>query len=140
MTADDIIRILELIPHPEGGHYREIYRHTHKDGSRGFATSIYYLLRAGECSSWHRHDALEVFYHHAGSPLEIEFWVGSNLLAGESLQANVPAGAWQTAKTLGDWKLIGCAVAPSFEFAGFDMAPDVWTGPTYEFGPPWIKH
>ena len=61
MTADDTIRILQLAPHPEGGHYRQVYQDVRADGSRGFATSIYFLLRAGERSRWHRFDAAEIW-------------------------------------------------------------------------------
>jgi len=137
ITGDDIIRILGLVPHPEGGHYREIYRDAPADGSRGLVTSIYFLLRAGERSHWHRVDATEIWCHHAGSPVDVTIWIdgrsaekhriSSDLVAGDRPQVTVPAGAWQQAETLGDWSLVGCIVAPGFQFAGFEMAPIGWS-------------
>jgi len=137
LTGDNIIRILGLEPHIEGGHFREIYRDAPADGSRGVMTSIYFLLRAGERSSWHRVDAPEIWCYHSGSPLEVAIWsdgqsvkkfrLGSDLLGGERPQVTVPAGAWQAAKIFGDWSLVGCVVAPAFEYSGFEMAPDGWS-------------
>lgn len=70
-TADEVIARLTLSPHPEGGHYRETFRHRPANGGRGAITVIYYLLRAGERSAWHRIDATEVWHFHAGAPLEL---------------------------------------------------------------------
>jgi len=136
--AEAIIRGLGLEPHPEGGHYREIYRSVADDGGRGACTSIYYLLRAGERSHWHRvTDAVEIWHFHAGDPLELAMSadgrttethrLGSDIGAGERPQAVVPAGAWQSAASLGAWSLLGCTVAPAFSFEGFEMAPAGWT-------------
>jgi len=132
MNADDIIRILELKPHPEGGHYRETFRDGAPDGNgRAASTAIYFLLRAGERSRWHRVDATEAWHFHAGAPLALSISaggktstlrLGTDLAAGERPQAIVPARAWQQAKSLGDWTLAGCTVAPGFEFSGFEMA------------------
>ena len=72
MDADEIIARYELTPHPEGGQYREIFRASAEDGSRGAVTSIYYLLRAGELSAWHRVDAVEIWHYHAGDALRLE--------------------------------------------------------------------
>ncbi len=135
--ADAIIRRLGLRPHPEGGHFAEVHRDRPPDGGRGAVTSIHFLLRAGEVSHWHRvTDATEIWYHHAGGPLELAIStdsrsietvrLGSDLAAGERPQAVVPADAWQSARPLGDWTLVGCAVAPAFEFSSFVLAPPGW--------------
>jgi uncharacterized protein len=136
MTADDVIRLLGLEPHPEGGHYRETFRDAATGGSsRAASTAIYFLLRAGEVSRWHRVDAVEVWHWHAGAPLLLslaeaenrrDIRVGIDLAAGERPQAVVPAHAWQQAQSLGAWTLVGCTVAPGFDFAGFEMAPPGW--------------
>ena len=137
--ADDLIRILDLQPHPEGGWFRETWRAgppaAGGDG-RSAGTAIYFLLRAGERSTWHRLDAAEVWHHYAGGPLALtvvgdgglphRHLLGPDLTAGERPQAIVPAGAWQAAEPLGGWTLAGCTVAPGFEFAGFELAPAGW--------------
>ena len=135
LSADDIIRLLVLQPHPEGGHYRETFRDSQgvdAGSGRAASTAIYFLLRAGEISRWHRVDAAEVWHWYAGAPLALsiadggprrDVRIGIDLAAGERPQAVVPAGAWQQAQSLGAWTLVGCTVAPAFEFAGFEMAP-----------------
>ncbi len=139
MTADDVIRLLDLKPHPEGGHFVETFREAAGGGGgRSASTAIYFLLARGERSHWHRIDAVEVWHYHAGAPLLIEIaghdegpvrrlHLGPDLSAGERPQAVVPRRAWQAAESLGDWTLVGCTVAPGFEFAGFEMAPPEWT-------------
>jgi uncharacterized protein len=138
MTADDIIRLLDLKPHPEGGHFAETFRDAADGGGRAASTAIYFLLARGERSHWHRVDAAEVWHYYAGSPLRLEIAansdglvrrvrLGLDLAAGERPQAVVPRHAWQAAESLGDWTLVGCTVAPGFEFAGFEMAPPGWT-------------
>lgn len=137
LTATDIIRLLELRPHPEGGHFRETFRDSRTiDGKRAASTAIYFLLARGERSHWHRVDATETWHWHSGAPLRLEIHDGStrtavmlgpDLAAGERPQAVVPAGAWQAAESLGDWTLVGCTVAPGFEFSGFELAPKGWT-------------
>jgi uncharacterized protein len=133
-----LIARLGLKPHPEGGHFREIYRHRHDDSdARGHATSIYYLLEAGQVSHWHRIDAVELWHFHAGAPLElsvverdrppIRYRLGIDLEADEQPQATVPPKAWQSARSLGDWSLVGCTVAPAFDFAGFELAAPGWS-------------
>jgi uncharacterized protein len=132
LTADEVIRLLELKPHPEGGHFRESFRDTRADASgRAVSTAIYFLLARGERSHWHRVDATEVWHFYAGSPLALYIAdakqstllrLGPDLVAGERPQAIVPAGGWQAAETLGDWTLVGCTVAPGFEFSGFELA------------------
>lgn len=136
MTPDSIIDLLGMQPHPEGGHYVETYRDRPDEGGRGVKTGIYFLLRAGERSHWHRVDAVEMWHWHAGGPLELSisgdgraverFRLGIDLPGGERPQAVVPAHAWQAARPLGDWVLVGCTVSPAFEFAGFEMAPPGW--------------
>jgi predicted cupin superfamily sugar epimerase len=138
MTADEIIRILRLKPHPEGGHFVETFRDAAGGGDRAASTAIYFLLARGERSHWHRVDAAEVWHYYAGAPLKLEIadtdhgpvprlHLGPQLSAGERPQAVVPRHAWQAAESLGDWTLVGCTVAPGFEFAGFEMAPQGWT-------------
>jgi predicted cupin superfamily sugar epimerase len=138
MTADDVIRVLGLQPHPEGGHYRETFRDTAAAGAganRAASTAIYFLLEAGEVSRWHRVDAAETWHWYAGAPLLLgivedgqrrEVRLGTDFGAGERPQAVVPAHAWQQAQSLGEWTLVGCTVAPGFDFAGFEMAPVGW--------------
>lgn len=135
MTAEEVIQLLGLLPHPEGGAYRETFRAPAVEGGRGASTAIYYLLRAGELSAWHRVDADEVWHHYAGAPLELTLSegrertvlrLGKALAAGERPQAVVPAGVWQSARSLGEWTLVGCTVAPAFQFSGFEMAPPGW--------------
>ena len=141
LSAGDVIRLLDLQPHPEGGHYRETFRDLQSvDGVSGRAasTAIYFLLRDGEISRWHRVDAAEVWHWYAGAPLalsviegaqKLEVRLGLDLTAGERPQAVVPAHAWQQARSLGAWTLVGCTVAPGFEFAGFEMAPPSFDPP-----------
>lgn len=135
LSADDVIRLLQLAPHPEGGHYRETFRDAPPaSGTRAASTAIYFLLRAGETSRWHRVDAAEVWHWYAGAPLELSIAppagpasvaaLGPNLLSGERPQAIVPPGHWQSARSAGSWTLVGCTVAPGFEFAGFEIAAD----------------
>lgn len=137
MDAEDVIEQLGLKPHPEGGHYREIYRHAPDGGGRGWVTSIYYLLRAAERSHWHRVDAAEVWHFHAGAPLALslspdgngieDYRLGIDFAAGQRPLLIVPPFCWQAAQSLGDWTLAGCTVAPAFQFAGFEMAPPSWS-------------
>jgi len=136
LTAADIIARLDLKPHPEGGHYRETFRDAAVDGSgRSRSTAIYFLLARGERSHWHRIDAVEIWHYHAGSALTLRIaddngqrsiQLGADLAAGEMPQAVVPARAWQAAESTGDWTLVGCTVAPGFEFSKFELAPKGW--------------
>ena len=135
LGAQDIVRLLDLKPHPEGGHYGETFRAA--GAGRASSTAIYYLLQAGETSAWHRVDADEHWLWHAGAPLSLTLasergnecvsqTLGANLSAGERPQLTVPAGHWQTATSRGPWTLVSCIVAPGFEFSGFELAPDGW--------------
>ena len=131
-----MIRLLDLKPHPEGGHYRETFRDARTvGGGRAASTAIYFLLQRGERSHWHRIDAVEIWHWYAGAPLELlvndragttAVRLGPDLAAGERPQAIVPAHAWQAAEGTGDWTLVGCTVAPGFEFSGFELAPQGW--------------
>lgn len=128
MTADQIIVLLGLQPHPEGGHYAETWRAAAKPGERAAGTAIYFLLKAGERSHWHRVDAAEIWHWYAGAPLTLEIdresvVLGPDLTAGQRPQIIVPPHRWQAASSRGDWTLVGCTVSPAFEFAGFEMAP-----------------
>lgn len=136
MTADEIIATLGLQPHPEGGYYIQTFRDAN-GSERGHSTAIYYLLKAGERSHWHRvKDAAEVWHFYAGSPLRLrlakdgeaarEVILGVDLRNGERPQAVVVANEWQSAESLGDFTLVGCTVAPGFEFSKFEMAPPGW--------------
>lgn len=137
MEAKAIIARLGLQPHPEGGWYAETWRaEPVVGGGRPAGSAIHFLLDAGERSAWHRVDATEIWHHYAGAPLELliaepgeaprAVRLGDDLTTGELPQVVVPAGAWQAARTLGSWTLVGCTVSPAFEFEGFDLAPDGW--------------
>jgi hypothetical protein len=132
LTGEDVIRLLDLKPHPEGGHFRETFRDAHPAGGRAASTAIYFLLRRGERSHWHRVDAAEAWHWYAGSALILQIEtssirLGPDLAAGERPQAVVPAHAWQAAETTGEWTLCGCTVAPGFDFQGFELAPAGWS-------------
>lgn len=135
LSAQDVIGLLGLEPHPEGGHYRETFRDPQETGGRSAGTAIYFLLAAGEVSRWHRVDATEIWHWHAGAPLELivaeegrrtVHILGDNLRAGDRPQGIVPVNTWQSARSLGDWTLVGCTVAPGFKFSGFELAPEGW--------------
>lgn len=138
MTADEIIRTLGLQPHPEGGHFIETFRDPVTDATgRSLSTAIYFLLKQGETSHWHRVDAVEIWHWHAGASLQLriaekagaavqQITLGSDLAKGERPQGIVPTGWWQAAESLGAWTLVGCTVAPGFDFAGFELAPKGW--------------
>ncbi len=135
LGANEIIRLLDMKAHPEGGHYAETYRS--RDGARAASTAIYYLLQADEVSAWHRVDAEEHWLWHAGGALALTlsppdgkgatpYVLGPDLRAQQRPQVTVPAHHWQTAESLGAWTLVSCVVAPGFEFSGFELAPDDW--------------
>ncbi|MGQ3353941.1 MAG: cupin domain-containing protein [Phreatobacter sp.] len=137
MTADAIIALLGLQPHPEGGYFRETFRDAPGADGRAASTAIYFLLKRGARSHWHTVDAVEIWHWHAGAPLKLslaatdagpvtELVLGADLAAGQRPQGVVPPHHWQAAETLGDWTLVGCTVAPGFDFAGFRLAPPGW--------------
>ena len=133
-SAADIIARLDLKPHPEGGHFRETFRDASVNG-RARSTAIYFLLARGERSHWHRVDAVEVWHYYAGHALTLRIaddggrrsiTLGSDLAASQVPQAIVPPYAWQAAESTGDWTLVGCTVAPGFDFATFELAEKDW--------------
>ena len=115
LTEAQVRSALELRPHPEGGHYRELWRDMAQNGGRGAASSILFLLAAGERSHWHRVDAAEIWIWQAGAPLLLEICdeggrikpirLGPAAGDGETFQGIVPPHAWQAAATLGAWTL-----------------------------------
>ncbi|MDU8911492.1 cupin domain-containing protein [Aestuariicoccus sp. MJ-SS9] len=132
MTADEIIAALDLAPHPEGGHYRQTW--VAEGAGRPAGTCIYFLLKGGEASHWHRVDAAEIWHFYAGAPLILslaeteagprrDLTLGPDLAAGARPQAIVPPEWWQAARSTGDWTLVGCTVSPGFRFEGFTLAP-----------------
>ncbi|SLN59868.1 cupin domain-containing protein [Roseisalinus antarcticus] len=133
MTADEIVATLGLSPHPEGGHFRQTWVAEAAEGARPAGTCIYFLLKAGEVSHWHRVDAVEIWHYNAGAPLVLSIaetgdgpatdqTLGPDLAAGERPQGLVPAGFWQAARSTGDWTLVSCTVSPGFRFEGFELA------------------
>ncbi len=138
LGAREIIRLLDLRPHPEGGHYTETFRSRENAGTRAALSAIYYLLQADEVSAWHRVvDADEAWAWHAGGPLALSValpdghgtrsvQLGPDLRAGQRPQWVVPADHWQAAETLGAWTLVSCMVGPGFSFDGFELAPENW--------------
>jgi predicted cupin superfamily sugar epimerase len=132
MQADEIIALLGLEPHPEGGHYRQTWVEE-TTGVRPAGTCIYFLLKAGERSHWHRVDAVEIWHHYAGAPLLLHMaeteagparvvTLGPDLAAGQRPQGIVPKDHWQAAESTGGWSLVGCTVSPGFRFEGFELA------------------
>lgn len=128
--ADRLIALLQLQPHPEGGHFRETFRDS--GAGRAASTAIFFLLKAGEVSRWHRIDAAEVWHFYRGAPLELKigketYVLGPDIDEAQLPQLVVPPGEWQAARSLGDYTLVGCTVAPGFDFAHFEMAEDGFT-------------
>ncbi len=136
MEVDQIIATLGMQRHPEGGWFVETFRDT-RGGARACSTAIYYLLEAGDSSHWHRvRDAAEVWHFYAGDPLLLtlsdgdtttRITLGTDFAQGERPQAVVPADVWQAARPLGRFTLVGCTVAPGFEFSSFELAPPGWS-------------
>lgn len=138
-TADEIIALLGLKPHPEGGHYRETWRAA--GPGRPSGTCIYFLLKAGERSHWHKVDATEIWHYYTGAPLVLSICatdtgpasghvLGPDLFAGQNPQIIVPENHWQSARSTGDWTMVGCTVSPGFDFAGFTLAPESFDIPS----------
>ena len=135
LSAKDVIFTLEMQPHPEGGWYARTFEDQQADDGRARSTAIYYLLEAGDTSHWHRVDAVEVWHWYAGAPLRLrlsdgmtitEHRLGNHLEAGERPQVVVPRDIWQSALSDGEWTLVGCTVAPGFQFSGFELAGPNW--------------
>ncbi|MDR3374236.1 MAG: cupin domain-containing protein [Ancalomicrobiaceae bacterium] len=136
-SAEDIIAALQLSRHPEGGWYIQTFCDSQAVEGRAVSTAIYFLLKEGEVSHWHRIDSVEVWHWYAGAALELTcaenddddpetVILGNDILAGQRPQAIVPHRTWQSARPLGPWVLVGCTVAPGFEFSRFTMAPPGW--------------
>ena len=142
MTAEDLIRLLNLQPHPkEGGHFRETYRSPHQvaaanlppgyAGARSIATAIYYLLTPDTFSALHRLPGDEIFHHYLGDAVEMlllhpdgrgqTIHLGKDLSAGQSPQVVVPANVWQGSRLLagGQFALLGCTMSPGFDYADY---------------------
>ncbi len=141
IDASEVIEHLGLVPHPEGGWYRETWRDLPADGGRGVGTAIYFLLEDGQRSHWHRVDAAEAWHHYAGGRLELAIAEDDHhqvLTLGDALssdcepQAVVPPRAWQAARALDGWVLVGCTVSPAFDFSGFELAPPEWAPAAWE--------
>lgn len=142
MTVDEIKRMLNLIPHPEGGSYIQTYKAIERipaealgdryDGTRATSTAIYYLLEPGTFSEMHRLRSDEIFHFYLGDPVEmLQLWpdgssrivqLGPDLAAGQMPQLAVPKAVWQGSRLLdgGRYALLGCTVAPGFEFADYE--------------------
>ena len=142
MTADQIIKQLGLLPHPEGGHYRETWR-AGGDG-RPAGTCIYFLLQGGETNRWHKVDAAEIWHFYAGDPLILRLsetddgpaarhLLGPDLAAGQTPQVIVPEQHWQRAECTGAYTLVGCTVSPGFSFKKFILADDDFDIPEGEY-------
>ena len=130
-TADDLIAKLGLLPHPEGGYFRQTW--VAENDGRPTGTCIYFLLRAGQASHWHRVDAVEIWLYHAGAPIALRMapdeagpaqttTLGPDVMAGQQPQIIVPKDHWQAAATTGEWTLVSCTVSPGFQFEGFVLA------------------
>ena len=138
LTWQEVVQLLDLAPHPEGGYFRETFRDVHADDAgRARSTAIYFLLPQGIVSRWHRVDAAEAWHWYRGAPLRLSetngetapevaaaahVVLGADLAAGERPQHVIAANVWQQAQSLGAWTLVGCTVAPGFQFEGFEMA------------------
>jgi len=130
--CDNLIDKLKLIPHPEGGHFIETLRDTN-----GHVSHIYYLLRKGETSLWHKLNKNEVLLFYDGDPLKIllskdkintqEVIIGKDIDKGQKYHFVVKAQTWFSMISLGEWSLIGCIVAPAFDYNDFELAPPNWS-------------
>jgi len=141
-TAEEWAKALSLVPHPEGGWYRETWRAAESiphgalpagfKGDRSAGTCIYFLLRGGFPSHLHRIASDEIWHWYQGAPISVhvlepdgtyrELSIGQDPSAGQAFQAVVPAGAWFGAESRGEWSLCGCTVSPGFDFADFELA------------------
>ena len=138
-VASAVVARLDLQPHPEGGWYKESWRGSaEREGERGTGTTILFLLDEGQRSRWHRIDATEIWFYHAGAALRLftasseqtggirEHRLGPDVLAGDEVQYVIPPGEWQSAHAVEGWSLVSCVVVPAFEFSGFELAEKGW--------------
>lgn len=138
MTADELIEALSLVPHPEGGWYRETWRAEAAEGERSTGSAVYYVIRPGQKSRWNRHDADEIWLWHGGDPIDVSMTggggkrtvrLGGRIGEGERPQLIVPRGEWQSADPVpgeAGYSFISCIVAPAFDFSGFELAEPGW--------------
>ena len=137
LTAGEVIALLGLEPHSEGGFYRQTFADQPDATGRPISTLIYYLLANNQTGAWHRVDSAEVWHWYAGASMLLSISrngktvttqrLGTDLVAGERPQLVIPPNAWQQAKVEGDWALVGCTVAPGFQFTRFEQAGPGWT-------------
>jgi len=125
-VAQALIARHGLQPHPEGGWYRETWRAETEPGAPSAGTAILFLLEEGQGSHWHKVDAAELWFWHAGAPLDLRIGDATVTLEAANPQALVPAGEWQAARPRGGWAFVSCVVVPGFDFAGFTLAPPGW--------------
>ncbi len=138
----NLITQYQLLPHPEGGYYKETYRSAehiphaalaqHFSGSRSFSTAIYFLLLKDLFSAFHRIQSDECWHFYEGASLHVHVLhlngnyelirLGRNSAKGEVYQAIVPAGAWFASESIGEYSFVGCTVAPGFDCADFELA------------------
>lgn len=126
-----LIETLGLLPHPEGGYYREVFRSAEtvqpmdSRPERAALTTIYFLLPAGAYSRWHVVRSDEVWHFYEGAPLELlcgdERLLLGPVAPGQAPVQIVPAGVWQAARSQGEYTLVGCTVAPGFDFSDFSL-------------------
>ncbi len=143
-TVSELVEKFQLLPHPEGGYYKEMYRSTELiqpsalperfSGGRNFSTAIYFLLEQENFSAFHRIQSDECWHFYAGQSLHVNIIhpngqyelirLGNNLTQGETFQAVVPAGSWFASETAtgGTFSFVGCTVSPGFDFADFELA------------------
>ena len=136
LSAGEVIALLGLEPHVEGGFYRQTFADQLDGTGRPISTLIYYMLTNNQTGAWHRVDSAEVWHWYAGAPMTLSIsrdgkavtrhQLGSDLAAGQRPQVVVPPGAWQRAKVEGTWALVGCSVAPGFQFSKFEQAEPGW--------------
>ena len=135
--AEKIIEILNLKPHPEGGFYCQTYVDSEKfSDHRKISSLIYFLLKYDQYSHWHKVDATETWFWHAGAPLSLTISsdghdasstrLGPSVLLGQRPHFVVQKNFWQTAVSIGEWSLVSCMVTPAFSFDGFELAPENW--------------
>ena len=134
ISAEEVIQILDLKPHPEGGAFRETYRSSvlaRTDAQRSVCTAIYFLIRKDQATAWHRVKNDEIYHFYSGAPVELSLIhedgklskhiLGTNVKNGERPQIIIPANEWQSARSLGDYSLFGCTVSPGFDFSDFEL-------------------
>ena len=129
--SDKLIEQLEMNPHPEGGYYSESFRD--RDNS---VSLIYYLLKKGQRSHWHRLKKNEILHFYKGDPLSVHISadakttitkkLGSSISSNENLHLVIHAGSWFSMNSEGDYSLIGCTVSPAFDYVDFELAPPNW--------------